>query len=302
MSWRNNLISLIIRPLNSVKDLFSRSNPSGYEILKSKSLDYSSGVSELPSVLILEILLKLPIQIILRCRCVCKTWNNLISEKYFAKNTSIVAYGFGFSDHYKVLRIVRRDHSGNECDIHGEIFTIGVDRKWRSFDDSSLAYMLSPCGIFLDGILYFVGYLTSGFLLAFDMEEERGRRITLPTELEGTPSNNIVLAVCNDNLCLSDKTDPHQLNIWTMKRDGVVESWSKEIILKLWISHGLLYLITTLKNGDLLMNWYPMVGYSDGLLSYNRKTKKCSKLQYTGISFPWEYLFLSPIVLCRAEP
>ncbi|KAK4480677.1 hypothetical protein RD792_013755 [Penstemon davidsonii] len=103
-------------------------------------------------------------------------------------------YGFGFSthdDHYKVLRVANR--RGRR--IRGEICTIGVDNKWRSFEDSSLPLYIFSCGINLNGVFYLVGDSVKGssFILAFDMEEERGHRILLPSEFGDKP-RRIVLA------------------------------------------------------------------------------------------------------------
>lgn len=38
----------------------------------------------LPAELIVEILIRVPAKIVLRCKCVCKRWNSLISNPHFA--------------------------------------------------------------------------------------------------------------------------------------------------------------------------------------------------------------------------
>ncbi|KAL3837796.1 hypothetical protein ACJIZ3_022387 [Penstemon smallii] len=250
------------------------------EIQKSES-SYSSGVSDLPSSLIYEILVKLPIKSVLRCRCVCKNWNDLISDTTH-------------NNHYKVLRVANR--RGRR--IHGEILTIGVDHKWRSFEDSSLPLYIFSCGINLNGVFYLVGDSVKGYsyILAFDMEEERGHRIPLPSEFGDKP-RRIVLAVCNDNLCLSDNSSEHQVVIWTMKRYGVVESWSREIILKCWIPHDLgsdrLVPVTTLRNGDLLMSrQYSLYDISKVLISYSPKTNECRTHDFSDGEEESSYFFV----------
>ncbi|KAL3849336.1 hypothetical protein ACJIZ3_011218 [Penstemon smallii] len=314
MSSQNHLISLcnlIIPFLSFITKLFTRSSPNDYEHQECQNSD-SSGVSELPSSVIFEILIKLPIQSIIRYKCVCKTWNNLILDSHFAniylENPPFtVVYGFGFStksEHYKVLRFVSRyifevGGSGHEYGIHGEIFTIGVDHKWRSFQDSSIPFYLFPCGITINGVLHLVGDdRRSGFIFAFDLEEEKGHRIPLPPRLGDEPGN-VVLAIRNGNICLCDNSNEHQVDIWTMKEYGVAESWSREIILKRRIPADLrpypLIPITTLRNGDLLLS-RQLEGdlselRSNNLLSFDPKTKRCRKLEVPDSEGTVSFLF-----------
>lgn len=42
-------------------------------------------MSELPPLIIMDIFSRLPITTILQCKCVCKTWFNIISDPYFTK-------------------------------------------------------------------------------------------------------------------------------------------------------------------------------------------------------------------------
>ncbi|KAK4480676.1 hypothetical protein RD792_013754 [Penstemon davidsonii] len=185
------------------------------------------------------------------------------------ENTENVVYGFDFSaqsDHYKVVRFVRK----NDGHVHGEIFTIGVDHKWRCFEDSSLPFLSFYCGITCNGVLYFDGY--EECLYAFEIEEEKGHLIPLPYEFGDHMNYIIFITACNDNICLADSNSEHQVVIWTLKRYGVVESWSREIILESWISfdlhHDRLLPITTLRNGDLLMLRHESLYEDKGLISY----------------------------------
>ncbi|KAL3837800.1 hypothetical protein ACJIZ3_022391 [Penstemon smallii] len=198
------------------------------------------------------------------------------------------------SDHYKVLRIVGTP--GRR--IHVEIFTIGVDKKWRSFEDSSIPCLIFEFGVNLNGVVYFVGGVVrdSGLILAFDMEEERGHRISLPSEF-GDKRSNIALAVCNGNLCLTDNSNEHQVVIWTMKRNGVMESWSKEIMMKSWIpldlSFDRLIHVMILRNEDLLMSHQSsLFDNSNVVIIYNPKTNECSTHEFSDGEKESSYLFV----------
>ncbi|KAI3453497.1 hypothetical protein Pfo_010160 [Paulownia fortunei] len=410
-----SLCNLIFPCMNLFTESLGRSS---HDNLESHS-SASPGVSELPTSVILEIFLKLPINSIIRCKCVCKSWYKLISDPYFANTylmnppfTAIVrsehrtitnplddesfcsleigrnaldfptngiigimgscngllclvkspqleneshgnyvynrdsiynnqtvcvinpllgecmllpvtsaedirdvVYGFGLSastNECKVLRLVIKYISlciGYEIKVSGGIFTIGVDNRWRCFEDSSIPYYIFPCGITLNGILHWIGYdRHSGVIFAFDIGEERGHHIPLPLGLGDEPGN-IVLAVWDDHLCLSDNSSEIQVDVWIMKQYGVVESWTRDFILKSLIPSDLrpypLIPITTLRNGDQLMSR----PYGQSLISFYPKIKKCSKLDVSDVegtvSFLFGYIprFFSPNnVFIRAHP
>ncbi|KAL7150054.1 hypothetical protein ABFS83_05G082500 [Erythranthe nasuta] len=365
-----------------------------------ESASSSTTVSELPTSVILQIFFKLPTHSIIRCKCVCKSWHNLISEPYFnktyqlnypftsivrsdhktvtnpldhqsfyileiglndevtptpfspnqldfsgdgiigitgscngllclvkspqlenesrgnyvhnrdsiynnqtvcivnpllgggcvllpdvtrAENIRDVVYGFGSSKStnvYKVIRLViKYVFVGvvHEIRVAGEIFTIGVDSKWRCFKDSSIPCYTFPCGVCLDGIVHWMGDdRRSGLIYAFDIAREKGNRIPVPRGL-GDDAGNIVLAVWDGNLCLTDNSSDFQVDVWRMNRYGVADSWTRDIILKDRIPSYLcnfpLIPITTLMNGDLLMSRV----YGQSLISFDPKTKKCRK-------------------------
>ncbi|XP_012838857.1 PREDICTED: F-box/kelch-repeat protein At3g23880-like [Erythranthe guttata] len=367
---------------------------------ESASSSSSTTVSELPTSVILQIFFKLSIQDIIRCKCVCKSWHNLISEPYFnntyqlnypftsivrsdhktvtnpldhqsfyileiglndevtptpfspnlldfsgdgiigitgscngllclvkspqlenesrgnyvhnrdsiynnqtvcivnpllaggcvllpdvtrAENIRDVVYGFGSSKSanvYKVIRLVIKYvfvGVGHEIRVSGEIFTIGVDSKWRFFKDSSIPCYTFPCGVSLDGIVHWMGDdRRSGLIYAFDIAREKGNRIPIPQGL-GDDAGNIVLAVWNGKLCLTDNSSEFQVDVWRMNRYGVADSWTRDVILKKRIPSDLrnfpLIPITTLMNGDLLMSRV----YGQSLISFDPKRKKCRK-------------------------
>ncbi|KAG8382422.1 hypothetical protein BUALT_Bualt05G0075600 [Buddleja alternifolia] len=180
---------------------------------------------------------------------------------------------------------------GHEIRVAGEIFTIGVDNGWRYFEDSCIPCYLFPCGINLNGIIHWIGdNRRSGVIFAFDIGEERGQCIPLPPGLGDEPGN-VVLAIWNDHLCLTDNSSELQVDVWTMTQYGVVESWTKDIILTRRIPSNLrpypLNPITTLRNGDLLMS----CPYGRSLIAFDPKIKKCSKLEVSDVDGTVSFLF-----------
>ncbi|KAK4357921.1 hypothetical protein RND71_023531 [Anisodus tanguticus] len=142
-------------------------------------------IMDLPRVIMVEILSRLPIKSIFCCKTVCKLWpielspkfhlpplgwnmflisscngficllngkpydenhsvyiNNPFFGQYFKlklpeweKNVSRVTYGFCFSEasgQYKLLRLVARKFEGCPEVSELEVYTVGVDEKWRN--------------------------------------------------------------------------------------------------------------------------------------------------------------------------
>ena len=52
---------------------------------KKKTIISTDSIPELPCIILMDILSRLPITSILQYKCVCKTWFNIISDPYFAK-------------------------------------------------------------------------------------------------------------------------------------------------------------------------------------------------------------------------
>lgn len=211
-----------------------------------------------------------------------------------AENIRDVVYGFGFNiskNEYKVIRLVIKYGLRHEIKVSGEIFTVGVDNRWRCLEDSSIPCHVFPCGISLDGALHWIGDdRHSGLIFAFNIGEERGCCIPLPQGLGDEPGN-IVLAVWDKHLCLTDNSSEIQVDVWVMKQYGVAESWTRDIILRSRIPsdlrHCQLIPITTLKNGDLLMSR----PYRQSLISFDPNTKKCSKLGLPDVEGTVSFLF-----------
>ncbi|KAH6790752.1 hypothetical protein C2S51_005758 [Perilla frutescens var. frutescens] len=403
MSIFTSLFDLIISCLNLAVESHTISHGN-----QESSTSASSGVSQLPSSVILEIFLKLPINSIIRCKCVCKSWNTLLSDPYFTSTyrlntpfTSIVCsehrtitnpldhesfyiveigrngdivrtpfipempnsrsngitgvmgscngllclvkspqleseshghyvynrdsiynnqtvcvvnplmgecislpdvkraeyisdviYGFGstaVNNQYKVIRLVIRYVFPSTVDqkivVSGEILTLGIDDRWRCFEDPSIPCYTFPCGIALNGFVHWIGdNRRYGVIYAFDVGEERGHCIPLPPGLGAAPGN-IILAVWDGHLCLTDNGSDSELDVsqldvcvWVMKRYGSAESWTRDVILRSRIPSDLrsfpLNPITTLRNGDLLMS----PPNSQSLISFDSKTKRCRKL------------------------
>lgn len=64
-------------------------------------MDYCSSINDLPTFIISNILSRLPTKTIIHCQSVCKSWRNLLLERYFANlhlsrsPASLIVHQFG---------------------------------------------------------------------------------------------------------------------------------------------------------------------------------------------------------------
>ncbi|CAK8537934.1 unnamed protein product [Lathyrus sativus] len=67
-----------------------------------ESQEFGCTFEDLPSPIITDILLQLPLKTIATSKCVCKTWNTLISSRYFANQLLLErpSYSYTPSSHY----------------------------------------------------------------------------------------------------------------------------------------------------------------------------------------------------------
>ncbi|KAI5677773.1 hypothetical protein M9H77_08723 [Catharanthus roseus] len=156
------------------------------------------------------------------------------------------ASGFGFSKSYKVLDVETWLHPNKEFRVHCQIFTIGVDTKWRELVLNNFV----ACGIYntatiLNGAFHWLVDHESlvdfspnlpvliNSICAFDIAEERFRSVPLP------PGNAISMATClsigeiKGNLCVYDcSRSQYMFDIWMMNEYGNVGSWTRNFVLE----------------------------------------------------------------------
>ncbi|KAL6550595.1 hypothetical protein OROMI_021083 [Orobanche minor] len=159
------------------------------------------------------------------------------------KNVKYQAFLFGFNqkaNDYKVLRIfTRRQNPGI---TEAQIITIATDMEWRPILNQPIPIPLPQeaeefffnsyvCGVTFNGALHWItkGTVMDHFLVSFDIAEETIRPFPHPERID--VEDNTVLGVLRDCLCIFQYfSSDSQLDIWTMNKYGVAESWTKEKI------------------------------------------------------------------------
>ncbi|XP_074358013.1 F-box protein At3g07870-like [Apium graveolens] len=190
-------------------------------------------------------------------------------------------YGFGFgsrSRSYKVLRISTRrnpPHLIYKKRAEAEIITVGTDHhKWRS-----VGYLPYPsnqeiiAAATLEGAFHWLfdnelQNITS--LIAFNIEEERHYQIPIPSNIKNCKVMSV--GVFRECLCVFDNSVSGQFSIWSMKKYGVLESWTLDCNFIASIPGGLnasaLYPLALLKDGSVLMK-----SESGNFYTYHQKNK-----------------------------
>ncbi|KAG8375174.1 hypothetical protein BUALT_Bualt10G0072900 [Buddleja alternifolia] len=198
-------------------------------------------------------------------------------------DTRFVVYKIGFSpsvNNFKVLRIVYKtwlDTNVEEC----EIFTVGVDERWRRLDNPFMNLCYWVDGISLNGAFHWILRDKGSFQIStFNLAEERAGQVLHPPGLV-LDSKTMNLALFDNQLSLVDYSIESQITIWTMKEYRNAESWTKDVILRSWFPPGLhiskLSPVGKLQNGDIIF------GHSADLISFNVKQKKCSRIGFFGV-------------------
>lgn len=120
-----------------------------------KKMNFCSSINDLPTLIISDILSRLPTKTIILCKCVCKSWLNLLLEPYFANlhlsrsPTSLIIHQLGVSlpdSDTDILKLVEFD--GHDlrydpvmkfdlkvCYPHGEILLVGSANGLLCFCD-----------------------------------------------------------------------------------------------------------------------------------------------------------------------
>jgi F-box interacting protein len=149
----------------------------------------------------------------------------------------IIYYGFGYdqvNDKYKVLVVVE-NKSENKSDSRRErltkIYTFGGEEdSWKTIQKFPCTSTV-PLGEFVSGTLnWMVDNGDQTVILSFNLEKETYREVLLPQN-DADNVNMHRLYVLNDCLCVFSETNKTHWVAWLMKEYGVVNSWTKLMII-----------------------------------------------------------------------
>ncbi|XP_016451544.2 F-box protein At3g07870-like [Nicotiana tabacum] len=204
------------------------------------------------------------------------------------KRVSQIIYGFCFSEvsgQYKVLKLLNRkfqDHDPKVSEL--EVYTLGVDEKWRNVGKAPYPLWGSLSKVNVNGALHWLDDEDTekgARICSFNITTEEVKPVSAPPGLK-TLSLLLMLAELRNCLCLSDYSDEQHVDIWWMREYGVAESWTKDRILMDSIPRDICdtkYIPTIIwKDGEILMRSHR----GTQLVSYNPKEKKFRKVHVYG--------------------
>ncbi|KAK2978319.1 hypothetical protein RJ640_017170 [Escallonia rubra] len=189
------------------------------------------------------------------------------------------SYGFGFSPATRQYKVIIRmpGHITGETELH--VCTLGTN-EWRNLGEVPLPKSSVKFHIDVNsntGALHWIYRNGSSYasLNAFELGEERNRQIPLPPCLARStaPMDLVVLGNC---LCIYNTNYGKNADIWSMKDYGVAESWTKDHILSVNLSAGLVSAVpvpVNLKgNGGILFSYekrtYSLVYIPESILVF----------------------------------
>ncbi|KAI5400919.1 hypothetical protein KIW84_065674 [Lathyrus oleraceus] len=151
-----------------------------------------------------------------------------ISSVPVSQNWFFMQCGFGYdqvNDKYKVLLVVRCKKHHHQ--ILTKIYTFGQDDSWKTIPNCPYE-ILMRIGKFVSGTLNWI-VSNQDKVVSFDLEKETYMELLLPhSDNNDWPYR--VMSVLSDCLCVSDWENCGWV-LWMMKEYGVVESWTKFIIV-----------------------------------------------------------------------
>lgn len=149
------------------------------------------------------------------------------------KSVSSVAYGFCFSEasgQYKVLRAVVRKF-GNRAEVSElEVYTLGVDEKWRNVGQAPCSVSNDLGNVNVSGALHWMDHGETISIYSFDIGTEKLKSLPPPSPGLGNQSFCLTLAELGNCLYLIDYIHRGRVDIWWMKEYGIAESWTKDSI------------------------------------------------------------------------
>ncbi|XP_015075267.1 F-box protein At3g07870-like [Solanum pennellii] len=213
--------------------------------------------------------------------------NPLLGEYFeveFPKQESRIcfAYAFCFSEasrQYKVLRSAVRQSKVSEL----EVYTLGVDKKWRYVGEAPKPLSVSFSEVNVNGVVHWMNWEKNDTIYSFSNGTEEVKSMLAPRGLK-SPCYNFTLVELGNCLCLCNIDPIEYVDIWWMKEYGITESWTKTRILKDTIQPNIRYdrfiPISTWKDGEILMQRHCRTQ----VVSYNPKEKKFTKVKvYLGL-------------------
>ncbi|KAK1404524.1 hypothetical protein POM88_004129 [Heracleum sosnowskyi] len=103
---------------------------------------------------------------------------------------------------------------------------------WKAKSVPTVYHLYGSFGSYLNGSVYWIARKANSVLVvAFDLSGNGQREILLPTGV----SNDLNLRFLNGSLCLADSDDSH-VNICSLNRCGVEDSWSKLFSVEISVS------------------------------------------------------------------
>ncbi|CAJ2629798.1 F-box/kelch-repeat protein At3g23880-like [Trifolium pratense] len=198
------------------------------------------------------------------CFRLCNPSINFKSKKSPSHCWMLIYYGFGYdqvNDKYKVLVVVQNKDDLSETLT--KIYTFGED-SWKIIQNFPHTTPTEGLGKFVSGTLNWIVDKNNvrsnqGVILSFDLAKETCMEILLPQN-DGkdmcTPRRK--LCVLNNCLCVCDdiyKSGEFHWVVWLMKEYGVVESWTKLMIISREKFQSFVYVIPLFisENGSVLV-------------------------------------------------
>ncbi|XP_015164747.1 F-box protein At3g07870-like [Solanum tuberosum] len=175
--------------------------------------------------------------------CLFNGWRNTVEHSVYISNPLLgeyfevklpewekriqrVAYAFCFSEtsgQYKVLKSVVSKLEGCPHVSELEVYTIGVDEKWRNVGEVPEPLCRSFCKANVNGIVHWMNSEKNDSIYSFNSWTEEVKSVLAPRGLE-TSSSCLTLVELGNCLCLCDTNDCEYVDIWWMKEYGIAES------------------------------------------------------------------------------
>ncbi|KAG5606493.1 hypothetical protein H5410_027985 [Solanum commersonii] len=180
-----------------------------------------------------------------------------------------------------------------------EVYTLGVDEKWRNVGEVPEPMCGSFCKANVNGVVHWLNSKKNGSIYSFNSWTEEVKSLLAPCGLT-TSSYGLTLAELGNCLCLCDTYHSEYVDIWWMKEYGIAESWTKDRIWKdtiqPYISCDRFIPISTWKDGEILMQRYR----GTHVVSYNPKEKNFTKVKvylgFAGTSYVPSFYSLKTVI------
>ncbi|KAG5632017.1 hypothetical protein H5410_003734 [Solanum commersonii] len=157
------------------------------------------------------------------------------------KHGTSIAYALGYdfsSDDYKVITL-----SCYRGVLEGDLLCTYVDVSarmgfWRRLERISHngAIPIHGFGVFLNGALHWLAgkyYCSTSIIVAFNLTDEKFLEVPIPTITTTSLLHFYGIVALKWCLCvMGDRRNENEIDVWMMKEYGVVESWTKFIVVK----------------------------------------------------------------------